>query len=311
MFIVRSLKDLPPFPRRTVLAIGNFDGVHRGHQAVLGQVCERAAALGATSLAVTFDPHPLRILRPDQAPKLITPLQQKLDLLAATGIDGVVVVPFTREFSQLSAPEFAREVLLQSLQAAEVHEGDNFRFGHNASAGLPELEQLGRELGFAVVAEPALRVRGLQVSSSILRRLIAAGDMKTARALLGRPFSIRSTPVRDRGIGSRHTVPTINLAPYPELLPADGVYVTRMKIGSDIFDAVTNAGRRPTFGDNAFAVESHLLNVQEIDLASGTPVELCFFSRIRGEQKFPSPDALKEQILKDVAYASRYLRLVK
>lgn len=311
MFIVRSLKDLPPFPRRTVLAIGNFDGVHRGHQAVLRQVRERAAALGATSLAVTFDPHPLRILRPDQAPKLITPLQQKLDLLAATGIDGVIVVPFTREFSRLSAAEFARNVLLTSLQAAEVHEGDNFRFGHNASAGVPELEQLGHELGFAVVAEPALRVRGLQVSSSILRRLIAAGDMATARALLGRPFSIRSTPVRDRGIGSRHTVPTINLAPYSELLPSDGVYVTRMKIGSDVFDAVTNAGHRPTFGDNAFAVESHLLNFQEIDLTPDTPIELCFFSRIRGEQKFPSPDALKEQILKDAACARRYLRRIR
>ena len=311
MFLVRSLNDLPPFPRRTVLAIGNFDGVHRGHQAVLQQVRERAAAIGATSLAVTFDPHPLRILRPAQAPKLITPLQQKLDLLAAAGIDGVVVVPFTHEFSQLSAEAFARDVLLKSLQAAEVHEGDNFRFGHNAGAGLPELIRLGRELGFAVVAQPVRRVRGLQVSSSIVRRFIAAGDMTTTRALLGRSFSIRSTPVRDRGIGSRHTVPTINLAPYHELLPADGVYVTRMKIGTDIFDAVTNAGNRPTFGDNAYAIESHLLNFQEIDLTPDTPIELCFFSRIRGEQKFPSPQALKEQILKDVAYARRYLRLVR
>lgn len=311
MLIIRSLQYLPSFPRRTVLAIGNFDGVHRGHRAVLEQVRERAAAIGAASLAVTFDPHPVRILRPDQAPKLITPLPQKLDLLAATGIDATVVVPFTHEFSQLSALEFGRDILLKSLQAAEVHEGDNFRFGHNASAGLPELTQLGRELGFAVVAQPALYVRGFQVSSSILRRFISTGDMTTTRALLGRVFSIRSTPVRDRGVGTRQTVPTINLAPYDELLPGDGVYVTRMKIGDEVFDAVTNAGRRPTFGENAYAIESHLLNFREIDLTPDTPIELCFFSRIRDEQKFASPAALKEQILKDVAYARHYLRLVR
>jgi riboflavin kinase / FMN adenylyltransferase len=311
MQIFRSLDALPPFPGRTVLAIGNFDGVHRGHQAILQQVRQRAADTGAASLAVTFDPHPVRVLRPAQAPKLITPLPQKLDLLAATGIDATVVIPFTREFSRLSALEFARDILLGSLQAAEVHEGDNFRFGHNASSGPKELAQLGHELGFAVVEQPALYVRGLQVSSSIVRRSIAAGDMTTARALLGRPFSIHSTPVRDRGVGSRLTVPTINLAPYHELLPAEGVYVTRMRIGAETFDAVTNAGHRPTFGHHAYTVESHLLNFHEVNLTPETPLELCFLSRIRAEQKFHSPAALKEQILKDVTYGRRYLRLLK
>lgn len=310
MLIARSFKDLPFSPRRTVIAIGNFDGVHRGHQAVLRQVRERAEALDATSVAITFDPHPVRVLRPDQAPKLITPLPQKLDLLAATGIDATVVIPFTREFSHLSAVEFARDVLLHSLKASEVHEGDNFRFGHNASAGLPELARLGHELGFAVVAQPSLYVRGLQVSSSIVRQMISDGDMTTTRALLGRPFSIRSTPVRDRGVGSRLTVPTINLAPYDELVPAAGVYVTRMKVGEEVFDAVTNAGRRPTFGEQAFAIESHLLNFHEIELTPDTALELCFLSRIRAEQKFSSPEALKEQILKDIMHARRYLRLV-
>jgi len=311
MQIFHSLDALPQFPGRTVLAIGNFDGVHRGHQAILQQVRQRAVDIGAASLAVTFDPHPVRILRPAQAPKLITLLPQKLDLLAATGIDATVVIPFSREFSQLSALEFARDVLLNSLQAAEVHEGDNFRFGHNASAGPAELAQLGHELGFRVMEQPALHVRGLQVSSSIVRRSIAAGDMSTARALLGRPFSIHSTPVRDRGVGSRLTVPTINLAAYHELLPADGVYVTRMRIGTETFDAVTNAGHRPTFGRNAYAIESHLLNFQEMELTPETPLELCFLSRIRAEQTFTSPAALKEQILKDAGRAQRYLHLVK
>jgi riboflavin kinase / FMN adenylyltransferase len=311
MEIFRSLDTLPPLPSRTVLAIGNFDGVHRGHQAILHQVRRRAAEIGAKAVAVTFDPHPVRVLRPEQAPKLITPLPQKLSLLAATGIDATVVLPFTREFSRLSALEFARDVLLNSLQAAEVHEGDNFRFGHNASAGPAELAQLGSELGFRVVAQPALYVRGIQISSSHVRRLIVTGDMAATRALLGRPFSICSTPVRDRGIGTRLTVPTINLAPYDELLPANGVYVTRLKIREEIFDAVTNAGHRPTFGQNTFAIESHLLNFRELDLAPDTPLELCFLARIREERKFPSPTALKEQILKDAAYARHYFRLLK
>src|SRR6185437_9577617 len=308
MNVFRSLDALPAWTGRTVLAIGNFDGVHRGHQAILANVRQRAAQVGATSVAVTFHPHPVRILRPDQAPKLITPLPQKLDLLAETGIDATVVIPFTPEFSHLSALEFARDVILGSLHAAEVHEGDNFRFGHNASAGAAELARLGRDLGFGVVAQPALYVRGIQVSSSVTRRAIAQGDMALARALLGRAFSIRSTPAKGRGIGARLTVPTINLAPYDELLPAGGVYVTRMKIGGEIFDAVTNAGTRPTFGENAYAIESYLLNFREIDLNETTPLELCFLKRIREERRFDSPAELKQQILKDAAHASRYFR---
>ena len=311
MQIFRSLDALSPSPGRTVLAIGNFDGVHRGHQAILQNVRQRAAEIGAKSVAVTFDPHPVRVLRSSQAPKLITPLAQKLDLLAATGIDATVVIPFTLEFSQLSAFQFATDVLLNSLQAAEVHEGDNFRFGHNASAGPAELAQLGHELGFQVVAQPALYVRGVQISSSYVRRTIAAGDMATARALLGRPFSIRSTQIRGRGIGTRLTVPTINFAPYDELLPVDGVYITRLKIGADVFNAVSNVGHRPTFGENSYAIESHLFDFREMDLTPDTPLELCFLSRIRAEQQFASAAALKEQILKDAAHARRYFQLLK
>lgn len=311
MQIFRSLQAFPASSSRSVLAIGNFDGVHRGHQAILRNVKQCAARTESRSVAVTFDPHPVRILRPEKAPKLITPLPQKLDLLAATGIDATVVIPFTLEFSRLSALEFARDVLLGALRAAEVHEGDNFRFGHNASAGPAELAQLGLDLGFRVVAQPSLYVRGLPVSSSHVRRCVAEGDMTTARALLGRPFSIRSTPVRDRGVGSRLTVPTINLAPYDELTPASGVYLTRMKIGEETFDSVTNAGHRPTFGENAFAIESHLLDFRQTAVMPETPLELCFLSRIREERKFASAAELKEQILQDVARARRYFQLLR
>jgi riboflavin kinase / FMN adenylyltransferase len=326
MQVIPSLESIPASLTRAVIAIGNFDGVHRGHQAIIQRVRERARLLGAQSIAVTFDPHPVRLLRPDQAPPLITPLPQRLDLLAQTGIDATVVIPFTEEFSRLSARDFAARILRESLHAVEVHEGDNFRFGHGAQAGTAELEQLGRELGFTVVRQPALTVRGIPVSSSQIRRRIAAGDMSCARALLGRPFSIWSTPAPGRGIGARLTVPTINLSPYNELLPANGVYVTRVRIGSgsspvsssgsspepsstEIFDAVTNAGNRPTFGEDSYAIESHLLDFRPIDLTPDTPIELCFLARIRAERRFDSPEALKAQILRDVAHARRYFRL--
>jgi riboflavin kinase/FMN adenylyltransferase len=313
MQVISSLESIPAALTRTVLAIGNFDGMHRGHQTILREVRERARLLNGQSAAVTFDPHPMRVLRPDQAPRLITPLPQRLDLLAQTGIDFAMVIPFTEQFSQLSAHEFADGVLRQSLHAIEVHEGDNFRFGHGARAGTAELIELGHELGFNVVAHPALTIRGITVSSSQIRQRIAAGDVSCARVLLGRTFSIRSTPARGRGIGTRLTVPTVNLAPYNELVPANGVYITRITIGSGLnretFDAVTNAGNRPTFGEDSYAIESHLLDFRPLELTEETPVELCFLVRIRAERRFDSPEALKAQILRDVAYARRYLRL--
>ena len=227
---------------RTVAAIGNFDGVHRGHQEIIGRVLDRARTMGAQSIAVTFDPHPLALLRPDQAPKLITPIPQRLQLLAKTGIDATLVIPFTREFSLQTAREFAERVLCGALHVVEVHEGDTFRFGHDASAGIGELRELGNELHFNVASHGSLKVRGITVSSSEVRRRIAAGQLGVARALLGRPFSILSTPVHGRGVGAKLTTPTINLAPYQELLPPDGVYVTRVRIGEGAKRTVAQGG---------------------------------------------------------------------
>jgi riboflavin kinase/FMN adenylyltransferase len=313
MNVYRSLHDLPASPGPTVAAIGNFDGVHRGHQIIIRRVRERARELGALSVAVTFDPHPAAILHPEKAPGLITPMPHRLELLAETGLDAALVLPFTHDFSLLSADDFARGILRDALHAVEVHEGDNFRFGHGATAGLAELKELGQHLGFAVVAHGALQVRRITVSSSQVRQKIASGRLSIARALLGRPFSIQSTPAHGRGIGSKLTVPTINLAPYSGLLPPNGVYVTRLKIGAGpearIFNAVTNAGVRPTFGEDSFAVESYLLDFVPMELTEETPLELCFLARIREERRFPSPETLKAQIFRDVAWAQRYFRL--
>jgi riboflavin kinase/FMN adenylyltransferase len=262
---------------------------------------------------VTFDPHPLALLRPDQAPKLITPIPERLRLLEQTGIDATVVLPFTRAFSMQSARQFAEGVLVGALHGVEVHEGDTFRFGRDAEAGIAELKTLGEELGFAVVSHGALTVRGVTVSSSEVRRRIGAGELSMARALLGRPFSVLSTPVQGRGVGTQLTTPTINLAPYADLLPPDGVYVTRLRIGegagAPILNAVTNAGSRPTFDGAGFAVEPHLLDgPPPVELTRATPVEVCFLARLRQERRSPSPEALLEQIHRDVRRAQRYFR---
>ena len=317
MRIFRSVDQVPAAFGPSVIAIGNFDGVHRGHLSILRDVCERARARGAAAVAITFDPHPLRILRPEFAPKLITPLEQRLSLLAATGLDATLVLPFTRAFSEYSAEGFASEILARTLGAVEVHEGDNFRFGYQAQAGMAELRELGTRLGFEAFTHPVLTVRGMSVASSQVRSLIAEGEVSKARALLGRAFSIVSTQARGRGIGTRLLVPTVNLAPYEELLPAHGVYITQLRIGETAdalcFNAVTNAGNRPTFGEDSYAIESYLLDFDPAtapEITPETPLELSFLARIRGEQRFPSPEALKAQIMRDVAHAQRYFRLL-
>lgn len=315
MQVFRALDQFPAKYGPTVIAIGNFDGVHCGHRWIIEHARNRARELGAKCIAVTFDPHPVRVLRPEAAPRLITTMPERLRLLAETGLDATLVLSFTKEFSHMPAEVFARDVLREKLRAVEVHEGDNFRFGYQAQAGIADLIDLGKKYGFAVAAHHTRTVRGLPVSSSQIRERVAAGDMTAARALLGRPFSILSTPARGRGIGSEQTVPTINLAPYTELLPANGVYIARMKIGDSpdapIFDAVTNAGNRPTFGAASFAVESHLLDFRPVPLSEDTPLELTFLKRIREERRFSSPGSLKAQILRDVAYAMRYFHLMR
>ena len=317
----QTAAELPADFRSTVVSVGNYDGVHLGHRFLLARVVERARALGARSLAVTFEPHPTHLLRPGAGPRLITPtLAERLDLLATTGIDATAVLPFTAAFSQQSAEAFAHNVLLQQLRAVEVHEGDNFRFGHRAQAGVEELIALGAKFGFAVHIYKALQIRGMDVSSSLIRQLVSAGDMRRARWLLGRPFSILSTQAHGRGIGSRLTVPTINFARYDGLVPAAGVYVTRMQIAAGLpdelcFDAVTNIGTRPTFADASFAIESHLLDFHPpdspLDLTETTPLRLTFLARLRDERQWPSPEALREQIGRDVQAARRYLRRLK
>jgi riboflavin kinase/FMN adenylyltransferase len=312
MLTFHKLDEVPPDFGPTIVSVGNFDGVHRAHRHVLDEISQRAKAAIAKSVAVTFDPHPTRILRPGNNLELLTPLPEKLRLLEATGIDAVLLLPFSRDLSLMTPPQFAREILKEALHAREVHEGYNFHFGHKAAGNIQTLRQLGREMGFEVHDYPEMRLRGEPVSSSHIRKLLGEGRVSRARHLLARPFSILSTPGRGRGYGSKYTVPTVNLARYEELVPKDGVYITRTRIGSgkegECFDSVSNVGNRPTFGGDSFAIESHLLNFHPLELSAETEVEVYFLDRLRDEIKFPSVEALKEQIGRDVGKAQKYLR---
>ena len=222
-----------------------------------------------------------------------------------------VVLPFDAALALLPAREFARGILVDALGVRGVHEGGNFRFGHRAEAGVAELEAFGAEFGFAVHVHAPVKAHGLEVSSSAIRERVAAGDVTRARWMLGRPFAVRSTQARGRGIGTRLLVPTVNLAAYDGLLPAFGVYVTRLTVGGRRFQAVTNVGNRPTFGEASFAVESHILDFEPMELGEETPIELEFLLRLRGEIEWPSPEALKAQIFGDIARAKRYFRLAR
>jgi riboflavin kinase / FMN adenylyltransferase len=309
MDIFHKLDDIPAGFGRTIVSVGNFDGVHRAHTRVLCELVKRAVAREAKSVAVTFEPHPVRILRPESGLKLITPTPEKLRLLEQSGIDAVLLLPFARDMSLMSANDFARCILRDALRATEVHEGYNFHFGHKAAGNIQVLVELGRELDFEVVAYSEMLVRDESVSSTRIRELIRIGQVSRVRPLLGRPFSIVSTPGRGRGYGAKYTVPTINLSRYEELVPADGVYITRTRVGQECFDSVTNIGNRPTFGTDSFAIETHLLNFHPLELTAETEIELFFLTRLRGEIKFASVEALREQIGRDVGKAKRYFRL--
>jgi len=311
MEVFHKLEDVPADFGPALVSVGNFDGVHRAHAHVLREIVLRARATGAKAVAVTFEPHPTRILRPEAGLKLLTPTPEKLRWLEGTGIDAVLLLTFGRDLSLMTPRQFAERILKKKLHAREVHEGFNFRFGHKAAGNMNLLAELGREMGFEVKTYPEMTLRGETVSSSQIRKLLVAGRVSRARHLLARPFCILGTPGRGRGYGSKYTVPTINLARYEELVPKDGVYITWTRVGVERFDSVTNVGNRPTFGAELFAIETHLLDFHPIELTPETEVEICFLQRLRDEIKFPSVEALREQIGRDVKKARRYFHLLQ
>lgn len=297
--------------RPRAVTVGNFDGVHRGHQILLRTLLEHAAEGALAPCAVTFYPHPATVVAPDRVPKLLTSIEERIALLERYGAKDVVPLCFDEAFASLSAEEFARRVLADGLCAKYVVIGENFRFGKGQEGNLSVLRRLGERFGFDVEGVPLLQWRGFSTSSSEIRKHILAGDVSHAARLLGRPYVLTGAIVRGRGVGSKQTVPTLNLAAESELIPASGVYVTRAvdEAVSAVYPSITNVGFRPTFDDGhpELTVETFVLGPM---LDQPQRIRLQFLRKLRDEVKFESPEKLREQILRDVARAQVFHRRV-
>ena len=294
----------PPWLVHPVLALGNFDGVHRGHRKTLERVVRGAGEHGGTPMAMTFDPHPPRVVRPDKAPPLLMTTPQRLEALGAAGMRAVAVVRFTPELSRWDAETFVQRVLVEWLHVSEVWVGANFLFGHERSGTFSMLRQLGLRFGFRADQLDPVRYKDFVVSSTRIRRLVSEGRMDEAGALMGRPYRLDGTVVHGRGKGREIGVPTANLETDNELIPPSGVYATTLTVDGVDHASVTNIGVRPTFGEGGpMVVETHVLG-EPGDLY-GQRVRLGFVQRLREERRFPDVDALVAQIQADRRHAER------
>ena len=308
--VLRSADDWEalygPAQLTSVVSIGNFDGLHLGHQKILRGVAERAPAWGALAAAVTFDPHPLKVLRPEQAPPLLQTLEQKISGFVELGLDAALVLNFNSALAALSPEEFVRRTLAGPLHAKFVLVGHSFRFGHKQAGNAARLQELGAKFGFAVeIVEPVI-VDGEVVSSSVVRTAVAEGRVARAARLLGRPFALTGMIRRGTGRGGSQVFPTLNLAPEQELLPKTGVYATETLVGARIYRSATNVGVRPTFDGGALSVESHLFDFSET--LSGGRLEVRFWERLRDEKTFSGPEELRQQIAADLDQTREFFR---
>lgn len=307
MNVIRDPLRPVDLPRGGVVTVGNFDGVHLGHQAMLRDVVRRARELDVPAVVLTFDPHPLKVLHPEVAPKMIQTLPQREESVEECGVDALVIVPFTRDFSLMPAEEFVRELIAKRLAAREVHVGERFVFGRGKAGDLGLLARLGGELGFRVVGIRDVSDGEGAVSSTRIRGAVADGAVTKARTLLGRPFVMDGLVAKGDRMGRKIGFPTINLKPENELFPKDGVYVGTVLIRSfeRTFSCVTNIGRRPTvYEDYATTIESHILDFSSD--VYGEPIRLSFLDRLRDEMTFASMLELTAQIRRDVEATRRY-----
>ncbi len=319
MRIIRGLQSYPPDALPSVVALGVFDGAHLAHQKILDLATARARQLGAVPVACTFDPHPLQVLRPGQAPEPIATLAERLELIAARGIEATVVIPFTLEFSRVEPEAFVEDVLLGTLRAREIVVGFNHTFGRGARGDARLVQSLASRLGFVAHVLPPLTVGGTPVSSSAIREALRAGDVAAARRLLGRPYTLHGVVVRGAGRGRRLGFPTANVRPDRPLLLATGVYAGYAGVGSGHegaagesapgatarYKCVVNVGYRPTFGEGQCWVEAYLIDFSG-DLYD-RPISVSLVERIREERKFPDVDSLVKQVRSDVETAAGML----
>jgi riboflavin kinase/FMN adenylyltransferase len=309
MLHIQSLDEIcHPF-KHAVITIGNFDGVHIGHQALFYEVIERAHGMDGTSIAITFEPHPLRVLKKSASPPLITMFEQKVELIERSGIDALISIPFTLEFAAISARSFVEDFLVRKIGMRAIVVGEDYAFGKNREGDIGLLNSLAPGLGFEVIVTGMIRtLQGTleRISSTAIRELVQAGDMQQACRMLGRHFQIRGTVVagRDRG-GKLLGFPTANLKWEDELCPRTGIYAVTVESEGHLFQGVANIGYSPTFDDRQFTVEVHILDFKES--IYGHRIRVNFIKRIRDEIKFSSLAALRDQIAEDTETARRLL----
>lgn len=310
MAIIYDLDELKSPLKNPVLTIGNFDGVHRGHVALFEKVKERAESLGGQSALMTFEPHPLKVMRPGNGPRLITTTRQKLELISDTGIEVIFCLPFTTDFAAISAREFIEDILVRKIGIKEIVVGYDYTFGHNREGNIQLLREAGEELGFAVHVMGPVHIDGSLVSSTSIRRLVQEGKLPEANRLLGRAYQICGTVVRGKNRGGRLLgIPTANLKIADELTPKTGVYAVTVLVDGRTYPGVTNIGFNPTFGNGVLSVETHLLDFSG-DLL-GRTITLTFLERIRDERTFESINDLARQIARDILQARAILQKKK
>jgi riboflavin kinase / FMN adenylyltransferase len=293
----------------TAMTIGNFDGVHLGHQQILRRVVERAKNSNCRPAVLTFFPHPASILRPEKAPALLATLDQRLTGFEAARIDASLVLNFDRELAQVTAEDFVRRYLVETMRAKAVLVGGSFRFGHRQAGNVDLLRELGKRWDFEVEVVAPVTVDGVVVSSTAVREAVRDGRMEDARKLLGRPYALAGQIRPGTGQGRKLVVPTLNLATEQELLPKLGVYATEVALDGKVYRAATNVGVRPTFDGARTTVESHLLDFNESRTSGLMEVRFCI--RLRDEKKFSGPEALREQVLKDIERAREYFHAIE
>lgn len=307
MLVIQEPLRQTDLPRGCVATIGNFDGLHVGHQEIIGEVVRRARELGRPSAVITFHPHPLSIVAPDRVPKQILTLSQKEELLREMDVDALLVVPFTHELSRWPADRFIEEFLVGGLRVSEIRIGRDFSFGAGREGNLAKLEEAGRKFGFDVHGAGDVKAHGVRVSSSLVRDAVEKGAMRTAALALGRTYFIDGRVATGRRLGRKIGFPTVNLDPFNELFPGSGVYITTSRFESFArsFESVTNIGVRPTLYENyAITIESHILDFDSN--VYGDNVRLYFHRLLRREQQFRSALELTNQIRLDIERSRRY-----
>jgi riboflavin kinase/FMN adenylyltransferase len=307
--VFRSLDDVPSDFGPCALTIGNFDGVHAGHRQIVRRVVELARTNGWKAAALTLDPHPLQVVAPDRAPRLMSTPLERCEFLREEGVEEVLILPFNESVARIPPDVFIRDIVVGKLQARAILVGKDFRFGHKHAGNTALLAELGHELGFATELIPAVTLRGKRVSSSLIRELVEEGNVSRACRFLSRPFHIDGPVVPGQGIGAKQTVPTLNLAPPAGLIPKTGVYITRTRAldSSQGWNSITNVGYRPTFDGHSLTIETFLLDPL---VATPANIRVQFLLRLRDERKFDTPEALKAQIFRDVSRTRNYFRRV-